>query len=133
MPAWLKVHAVFISCITAAIIQSNGDSVQLSSNRFAVRELVTSIREGFAACKALGMPIQPGNLNTLFMIMPRWFSTLYWQRALRGKTGTLAIAPHANAAEEEMRLLTRKVISMVHSSSIFTPTLDKLLLPFIQQ
>jgi 2-dehydropantoate 2-reductase len=132
MPSWLKTHAVFISCMTAAILQENGDSVQLANNRFAVRQLVVSIREGFNACKALGISIRPGNLYILFMIMPRWFSILYWRLALKGKTGTLAIAPHANAAKDEMRLLAEKVISMVRSSPRPTPTLDKLLSRFIQ-
>lgn len=133
MPAWLKTHAVFISCLTAAIILENGDSRQLSKKRRTVSAMVNSIREGFSACKALGIPIRPANLNTIFMIMPRWFCILYWQYALRGTTGTLAIAPHANAATDEMRLLAQKVITMVRTSSLPTPTLDKLLLPFIQK
>jgi hypothetical protein len=104
-----------------------------SAKRSAVAAMVDSIREGFSACKALGMRIRPGNLNTLFLIMPRWFSILYWQVALKGKIGTLAIAPHANAAKNEMRLLAQKVITIVHSSSIPTPALDKLLLSFIRK
>jgi hypothetical protein len=32
MNAWLKTHAVFMSCIAAAIIKENGDSIQLSKN-----------------------------------------------------------------------------------------------------
>jgi 2-dehydropantoate 2-reductase len=117
MPSWLKTHAVFISCMTAAILKENGDSVQLANNRFAVRQLVVSIREGFNACK----------------IMPCWFSVLYWRHALKGKTGTLAIAPHANAAKDEMRLLAEKVISITRSSPRPTPRLDKLLSGFIQK
>jgi len=133
MQAWLKTHAVFVSCMTAAIIHAGGDSVRLSKNRSAVRSLVTSIREGFIACKALGIPIQPANLKIIFMVMPKWFSVPYWRNALKGKIGTLAMAPHANAAQGEMRLLAEKVIAMVHTSSIPTPTLDKLLLSFIQR
>lgn len=133
MPAWLKTHAVFISCMTAAIMQANGNSVRLGNNRSAVRHLIFSIREGFSACMALRMPIRPHNLYTIFMIMPRWFSILYWQRALKVKTGTLAIAPHANAATDEMRLLAKEVISIVRSSSLPTPALNKLLLSFIQK
>jgi 2-dehydropantoate 2-reductase len=132
MPAWLTTHAVFISCMCAAIIKEKGDSVQLSKNRSAVRSLVYSIREGFAACKALGIPIQPTNLRIIFMVMPRWFGILYWQNALKGKMGTLAIAPHANAARDEMRLLAEKVIAIVHTSSKPTHILDQLLLSFIQ-
>jgi hypothetical protein len=101
MPAWLKTHAVFVSCVTAAIISENGDPVQLSNKKKSVRLMVNS-------------------------------SVLYWQSALRGKVGTLAMAPHANAAKEEMGLLAGKVITMVHSSPVPTPTLDKLLYSFIQ-
>lgn len=133
MQAWLKIHAVFVSCMTAAIIHADGDSVRLSDNRSAVGSLVTSIREGLNACKSLGIPIQPVNLKIIFMIMPKWFSTLYWRNALKGKIGTLAMAPHANAAQGEMRLLAEKVFAMVHASSIPTPTLDKLLLSLIQK
>ena len=57
MEAWLKIHAVFIACTAAAIIKENGDSVQLGKNRNSVKILVKSIREGFIACKKLGMPI----------------------------------------------------------------------------
>ena len=71
MPAWLTTHAVFISCLCAAIVKEKGDSIQLGKNRSSVRSLVNSIREGFAACKALGIPIQPANLRIIFMVMPR--------------------------------------------------------------
>ena len=131
MQAWLKTHAVFISCIAAAIIAANGDSVQLSRKRSSVLAMVRSIREGFFACRALGMPVEPANLKTIFMTMPVWFSVLYWQCALKGKLGTLAMAPHANAAKDEMQLLAKKVMTLVHTSVIPTPTLDKLLLSFI--
>jgi len=133
MPAWLKTHAVFISCMTAAIMQENGDSTQLSKKRRSVSAMVNSIREGFSACKATGLTIRPMNLKIIFMIMPRWFSILYWQHALKGKTGTLAIAPHANAATGEMRLLAEEVLTMTRASSLPTPALDQLLLPFIQK
>jgi 2-dehydropantoate 2-reductase len=133
IPAWLKTHAIFISCMTAAIIQAGGDSVRLSKDKYAVRSLIRSIREGFAACKAIGMRIQPFNLKIIFMVMPEWFSVLYWRHALKGTIGTMAMAPHANAATGEMRLLAGKVIAMVHKSAVPTPTLDKLLLSFIQK
>lgn len=63
--------------------------------------------------------------------MPQWFSISYWQKSLQGKTGTLAIAPHANEAKAEMQLLAKKVLDIVHSSTQATPTLDNLLATFI--
>jgi 2-dehydropantoate 2-reductase len=132
MEAWLKIHAIFVACIAAAIIKENGDSVQLGMKRDSVKMMVKSIREGFTACKTLGMSISPFNLKMIFIIMPQWFSVLYWQKALQGKVGTLAIAPHANNAKDEMKLLAKKVLALVHSSSFPTPTLDMLLSSFIK-
>jgi len=127
MEAWLKIHAVFVVCIAAAIIKENGDSVQLGRKRGSVKIMVQSIREGFTACKTIGIPIAPLNLKIIFMIMPQWVSVLYWQKAMKGKVGTLAIAPHANKAKGEMKLLAKKVLSIIHLSSFQTPTLDALL------
>ncbi len=131
MEAWLKTHAVFVSCIAAAISKENGSSVQLGKNRSSVKTMVQSIREGFNACKVLGMPIAPANLKIIFMIMPQWFSILYWQKAMQGELGTLAIDPHANKAKNEMKLLAKKVLDIVHASSFPAPTLDRLLSSFI--
>ena len=131
MDAWLKTHAVFVSCIAASIIKENGDSVQLGKKRSSVKMMVKSITEGFTACKHLGMPISPTNLKIIFMIMPQWFSVCYWQKAMQGEVGTLGMAPHANKAKDEMKLLAKKVLTIVHSSSFPTPTLEILLSSFI--
>lgn len=133
MPAWLQIHAVFMACVSAAIDQENGDSVRLGKNRIRVQRMVKGIREGFRACQQLGLPVVPANLKILFLTMPQWFSVLYWQRALKGTTGTLAMAPHARAAQDEMRLIAGKVLSFVHSSSVETPSLDYLLTGFTKQ
>lgn len=132
MQAWLKTHAVFVSCVTAAIMKENGDSIQLGRNRCSVRSMVKSIREGFLACKQLGLPVSPANLKIIFTVMPLWFSITYWQIALKGKMGTLALAPHANAAEIEMQILAKMTLALVHSSNVPTPTLDMLLQTFIK-
>ncbi len=42
--------------------------------------------------------------------MPQWFSVWYWQKALQGTIGNLAIESHANAAKEEMQFVGRKSI-----------------------
>ncbi|HSZ84823.1 MAG TPA: 2-dehydropantoate 2-reductase N-terminal domain-containing protein [Puia sp.] len=130
--SWLKVHAVFIACMAAAIIKENGSCIQLGEKRGSIKIMVKSIREGFAACKALSISIMPINLKIVFMIMPQWFSILYWQKAMQGNLGTLAIAPHANKAKDEMKLVAEKVLEIVHSSHLPAPTLENLLCTFIK-
>src|SRR5215469_2602274 len=44
MDGWLKTHAVFVSCISAALAPEGGDSVQLGQNRARVALMVNAIR-----------------------------------------------------------------------------------------
>jgi 2-dehydropantoate 2-reductase len=127
MSAWLLTHAVFVCCVAAAIGRENGDSYRLGSNWNSVKTMVISIREGFQACSALNIPISPFNLKLIFVFMPEWIAVMYWQHAMKSKLGTLGMAPHANAAKAEMALLSKNVLSLVHSSTLYTPTLDGLL------
>lgn len=131
MKAWMIIHSVFISSASAAIALENGDSRQLGKNRASVSKMVQSIKEGFKACQELGLPIIPKNLKTIFITMPKWFSVLYWSSAMKGKTGTLAIAPHANSARSEMQLLSKQVLEIVGKATTKTPTLKKLLSDYI--
>jgi 2-dehydropantoate 2-reductase len=100
MDGWLKTHAVFVSCVSAALALEGGDSVKLGKNRATVALMVSSIREGFAALQSLGVCVTPFNLKLIFSWMPRWFAVRYWQRALQTDVGTLAIAPHGSPKQE---------------------------------
>jgi len=127
MQAWLKTHAIFVSCISAALAMTKGDSVRLGQTRKHVVMMVQAIREGFIALQAQAIPISPFNLKVLFLWMPRWFAVLYWQYALRTTVGTLAIAPHANAAHDEMCQVARDIMAQLQPSSVSAPTLSHLL------
>ena len=127
MDSWLKTHAVFVSCISAALALEGGDSVRLGQNGGRVALMVKAIREGFVALQSMGNPIAPFNLQLIFSWMPRWFAIRYWQRALQTSVGTLAIAPHARAARAEMGLLAREVLVLLQASPVPTPSLKRLL------
>ncbi|HUZ57960.1 MAG TPA: 2-dehydropantoate 2-reductase N-terminal domain-containing protein [Hanamia sp.] len=129
--AWLKTHAVFMACVSAAIIKENGDNARLGKNKNTVKLMVQSIKEGFKALKTLGISITPFKLKIIFMMMPLWFSVSYWQKAMQGTAGTLAMAPHVNAAKAEMKLIAKKVLKIVHPSPVATNNLKKLLSEFI--
>ena len=124
MDGWLKTHAVFVSCISAALAPEGGDSVQLGQNRARVALMVNATREGVAALQSLGVRVTPFNLPLLFRWMPRWFATRYWQHALQTEVGTLAIAPYANAARAEMSRVAGEILE---PSPVPVPTLQRLL------
>lgn len=131
MDAWLKTHAIFVACLSAALDRNGGDSVRLAHDRRQVASMVQAIREGFRALGALGIPAKPTNLAVLFGWMPGWFATWYWQRTLRGPVGTLAIAPHARRARAEMAALARQVLLLLRSSPSSVPALRHLLDGFV--
>ena len=132
MDGWLKTHAVFISCVCAALALEGGDSVRLGQNRATVALMVSAIREGFAALQSLGVRVTPFNLKLIFSWMPRWFAVRYWQRALQTDLGTLAIAPHANAAPEEMSRVARQILVFLEPSPRPVPTLKRLLVALME-
>ncbi|MEO8974097.1 MAG: 2-dehydropantoate 2-reductase N-terminal domain-containing protein [Ktedonobacteraceae bacterium] len=125
--AALKTHAVFVSCIAAALAMEGGDSVRLGHSHKSVVMMVKAIREGFSALQALGIPISPFNLKVIFTWMPRWFAVLYWQYALRTTIGTLTMAPHANAARDEMYQVAVEIMEQLQTASVPIPTLSHLL------
>ena len=127
MDGWLKTHAVFVSCVSAALALEGGDSVRLGQNRATVALMVSAIREGFAALQSLGIPVAPFNLKLIFSRMPLCFAARYWQRALQTPIGTLAIAPHANAAREEMGQVAGEILAFLEPSPVPIPTLRRLL------
>ena len=127
MNGWLKTHAVFVSCVSAALVLEGGDSVRLGQNRATVAQMVSAIREGFAALRSLGVRVTPFNLQLIFRWMPRWFAIRYWQRALQTEVGTLAIAPHAKAAREEMGQVAGEILAFLEPSPVPVPTLKRLL------
>jgi 2-dehydropantoate 2-reductase len=127
MNNWLKTHAVFVSCVSAALVLEGGDSVQLGQNRASVTLMVSAIREGFAALQSLGVRVTPFNLKVIFSWMPRWFAVYYWQHALQTEVGTLAIAPHARAARAEMGQVASDILNFLEPSPVPIPTLKRLL------
>lgn len=132
MDGWLKTHAVFVSCVSAALVLAGGDSVRLGQNRAGVVQMVSAIREGFAALQSLGVRVTPFNLKLIFRWMPRWFAVRYWQRALQTDVGTLAIAPHARAARAEMSQVAREILAFLEPSPVAIPTLTRLLAALVE-
>ena len=127
MQAWLKTHAIFVSCVSAALATTEGDSIRLGHTRKSVVMMVKAIREGFKALQAQGTHISPFNLKVIFLWMPVWFAVLYWQYALRTTLGTLGMAPHARVAHDEMRQVGKDILAQLQTSSVPIPTLSHLL------
>jgi 2-dehydropantoate 2-reductase len=127
MDGWLRTHAIFVSCVSAALALEGGDSVRLGQNRARVTQMVSAIREGFTALQSQDITVTPFNLQLIFRWIPRWFAVRYCQHTLQTSVETLAIAPHANAAREEMGMVAREVLELLQESPVPTPSLQRLL------
>jgi 2-dehydropantoate 2-reductase len=127
MAAWLKTHAVFITAVGAAILDSGGDSGRLAADRAKVAAMVAAVGEGFRTLGRQHVAITPLPLRLIFTVVPRFVAVRYWQKQLRGPLGTLAIAPHVRATRDtEFPAMCADVRRLVagHGS---TPHLDRLL------
>ncbi len=127
MAGWLTTHAVFITVVSAAILDSDGDSEKLAANRKRVADMVAAVGEGFRALSRQGVTVTPTPLRIIFTLAPRFVAVSYWQRQLRGPLGTLAIAPHVRSTRDtEFPLMCDDVRGLVAGRGP-TPHLDQLL------
>jgi 2-dehydropantoate 2-reductase len=127
MKDWLQTHAVFITVVAAAILDSGGDSEKLAADHDRVADMVTAIREGFRALARQGVTVTPTPLRIIFTLIPQFIAVRYWQAQLRGPLGTLAIAPHVRATRDtEFPLMSHDVRALIAGHGP-TPHLDQLL------
>lgn len=117
MDGWLVYHAVFVSCVAAALYRCGTDPSRLAGDRPTLELMCRAVTEGFAALRRQGVGGLPRNLGVLHSPLLRPFAVGYWSRTLRSPMGELCFAAHARHAEVEMRLLGEDVIDRIGSAS----------------
>jgi 2-dehydropantoate 2-reductase len=105
MDAWLKAHAFFVTAISGAIYLANEECKRLSKDTAALRQMVTGVREGFGAVRALGLNVTPFALKVLFTWLPSSFAVHFWRRFFSTETAEYIFARHSQAAFTEMQQL----------------------------
>jgi 2-dehydropantoate 2-reductase len=103
MDAWLKTHAFFVTAVCGAIYLSGGDCGRLSKDDATLSLMTKGVREGFAAVRALGLPVTPFPLKVLFAWLPLRFAIRYWRRFFASKVADVVFGQHARIAAREMR------------------------------
>jgi 2-dehydropantoate 2-reductase len=124
--AWLKTHAMFITCIESAIYLSGGDNKKLARSPGSLVEMVDGVREGFRVLQALRTPVTPLKLKMMFMWMPKRYPIGYWRTELQGKLGEYSLAPHTRSSIGEVRELVEEVRELVRRTSVPTPAMTRL-------
>ena len=110
MNGWLKYHAVFISCISAAILQSNGNTLQLGKDTRLLKLTCRAIEEGFYALKLQNISGAPKNLLVLHSRWLRPIAVYYWKKVLLSDKGELYFGAHARHAPGEVTALSEWVL-----------------------
>jgi 2-dehydropantoate 2-reductase len=113
MGGWLVYHAVFVSCVTAALYRCGTDPSRLAGDRPTLELMCRAVTAGFSALRSLGVGGLPRNLGVLHSPLLRPFAVRYWSSTLRSPMGELCFAGHARHAEAEMRLLGKDVIEKI--------------------
>ena len=113
MEGWLVYHAVFVSCIGAALVEHRTDPALLGSDRAALGRMCDAISEGFAALRRQGVRGLPVNLALLHNPLLRPVAIGYWSGSLRSSKGELYFAAHTRHARAEIEAVARDVLARV--------------------
>jgi 2-dehydropantoate 2-reductase len=126
MDAWLKTHAFFVTAVCGAIYLSGGDCGRLSKDDATLSLMTKGVREGFAAVRALGLPVTPFPLKVLFAWLPRRFAIGYWRRFFASRIADVVFGQHARIAAKEMREVARDCRILLEQSRAEASALPKL-------
>ncbi|MEO6760751.1 MAG: 2-dehydropantoate 2-reductase N-terminal domain-containing protein [Candidatus Saccharimonadales bacterium] len=127
MDGWLSHHAVFISCISVAILRANGDATKLGQDKPRLKLMCKAIEEGFYLLKSKGTGGAPHNLAVLHSHWLRLVAVAYWKKVMLSPNGELYFATHARHAPEEISMLSRWVLNQTTRNNEMTPHLQQLL------
>jgi 2-dehydropantoate 2-reductase len=126
MDAWLKAHAFFVTAVCGAIYLSGGDCGRLSKDDATLSLMTKGVREGFAAVRALGLPVTPFPLKVLFAWLPHRFAIGYWRRYFASKVADVVFGQHARIAAKEMREVASDCWILLQQSGTQAVALRKL-------
>jgi 2-dehydropantoate 2-reductase len=126
MDAWLKTHAFFVTAVCGAIYLAGGDCRKLSRDDATLELMVEAIIEGFAAVRALGLPVTPFALKVLFRWLPTIFVVMYWRKFFSRNTAEYAFGRHARNAAAEMLEVASDCRRLLEKSGVKAPALQQL-------
>jgi len=126
---WLAYHAVFITCISIAILHANADPMQLGNDKKLLSTMCEAIEEGFELLKKTHPKGLPRNLAILHYPLLRLFAVRYWGAIMRSPKGELYFAAHLKHAPDEIRMLKNWVIKQCAKSDSHTDQLQNFLNP----
>ncbi len=118
MKDWLNIHAIFIACISVAVLRADGSPTKVAQTPQLLSGMVAAIRDGFSAYRKHHGHVRPRALGVLFGPMPARFAINYWKRELQGTVGKVTLAPHTlSSAQDEVPLICQNVKQLLNNEA----------------
>ena len=114
---WLKYHAIFISCISIALLRAQLETAELGNNHQLLTLMCRSIEEGFSTLKKQEVRGAPTSLTILHYTLIRPLAIWYWGNLLKSPKGDLYFSAHLRHAEVEVLALATWVLTYIAGSS----------------
>jgi ketopantoate reductase len=128
MDAWLRYHVALLFPSLAPTLYAAGvDNYRLARTRDLVVLAIRAMREGFRVLHSLGLPVTPSKWMVIEWL-PEPILVLVLQRLLANPLMETALVKHAEAARSEVQHLISEFMALARSTSVPTPTIDRLLL-----
>lgn len=126
--AWLKAHAFFFTSVSGAIYLAGGDCKRLSEDKPTLALMTRGVRQGFAAVRALGLPVTSFPLKVLFTWLPPSFGIYYWRKFFASRIADYVFGRHARSASQEMGEVSKDCMRLLEKTGVEAPALQQLYL-----
>lgn len=105
---------------------AGGDCARLSHSRALLNLMVSGVREGFHAVRALGRHVHAFAFRVLFCWLPRPFVAYYWHRFFSNREAEYIFAGHVRHASAEIRSLADECRLLLNKTGVDDPALTRL-------
>ena len=124
--AWLKNHAAVILPVAWALYAAGGDNYRLARTRDGVLLMLRAVRENLKVLRLLGIPVLPWSLRWLAWL-PEPLMLPWLQRMLDSRQAEIGLAGHANAARDEILLLSEEFARLTRAAAVPVPAGKRLM------
>lgn len=125
MDAWQKYHVAWVSPLANAIRIAEGSGKNLADDPALVDHLLNAIRESMGCLRNLGYPVHPRML-VAFLWIPKSILRLALRHWFKSRHFDLIIVRHAEAAKQELALISKELLDVVKPSQQATDSLKYL-------
>lgn len=124
MDAWLKNHvAILMSAFAPAIYAAKINMRRLANTRDLLVLSVRGMKEALRGLRNAGIPFSPPSLRAVLW-MPEPLLVKLFAKRLRDESLRSSIEGHPRAARDELELLARELLDLLHSRGVRTPICD---------